>query len=58
VHADGGHGRKLPQLYQVGLKILPGTAFIALAGRQVFIMIPDIMAQAGDLRTAGVGLFL
>jgi len=35
VHADGAHRRKLPQLCQVGLKIRPGTAFIALAGRQV-----------------------
>ena len=49
VHADGGHRYKFTQLCQVGLKILPGAAGIALAGRQVFIMIPDLMTQAGDL---------
>jgi hypothetical protein len=27
VHADEGHGRKIPQLCQVGLKILPGLFF-------------------------------
>jgi hypothetical protein len=26
VHADGGRGRQIPQLCQVGLKILPGPA--------------------------------
>jgi hypothetical protein len=32
VHADEGHGRKLPQLCQFGLKILPGPAIFGAAG--------------------------
>ncbi len=49
MHAHGGRGRQIPQLCQVGLKVDRGTAGIAVADRQVFIMVPDFAARAGDL---------
>jgi hypothetical protein len=32
VHANGGHGRQIPQLCQVGLKILPGPGDLLSGG--------------------------
>ncbi len=49
MHADGGHRREGPQFCQVGLKVDPGTVAIAVADRQVFVMVPDLVAQVGDL---------